>query len=90
MRIEFKQQERDYIVENPETDLVLTEVGMRLVERPGASGAVISVEATETEVQRFLEELRDEFAGKISRVAHPTILRGLARRLLPDYEDLTG
>ena len=29
MRIEFKEEERNYIIDNPETDLLLTEVGMR-------------------------------------------------------------
>jgi len=85
MRIEFKEEERDYIVNNPETDLLLTEVGMSLVDARSGNGAVISVEATGTETQRFLDELRDEFNRKINRVVHPSLLRGLARRLLPDY-----
>ena len=85
MRIEFKEEERNYIVNNPETDLLLTEVGMSLVDKGGGIGGVISVEATETETQRFLDELRDEFIQKINRVVHPSVLRGLARRLLPDY-----
>jgi hypothetical protein len=34
LRIEFKAEERNYIVDNVETDLLLTEVGMRLVEGP--------------------------------------------------------
>ena len=89
MQIQFKEVERNYIVDNPETDLLLTEVGMRLVERFSESGRAVSVEATETEIQQFLAELREEFVWKINRVAQPTILRGLARRLLPDYEDLT-
>jgi hypothetical protein len=90
MRIEFKEEERNYIVDNPETDLLLTEVGMRLVDRFSASGGVISVEASETEVQEFLAELRAEFIRKIYRVTQPAILTGLARRLLPDHEDMTS
>ena len=90
MRIEFKEEERNYIVDNPETDLLLTEVGMSLVDRFGVSGGIILVEATETEIQRFLDELRDEFIRKVNRVVQPSILRGLARRLLPDYDDITS
>jgi hypothetical protein len=89
LRIEFKEEERNYIVDNPETDLLLTEIGMRLVERFSADGGAVSVEATETELQKFLAELREEFVWKINRVAQPSILRGLARRLLPDYQELT-
>jgi CRP-like cAMP-binding protein len=86
MRIEFNEEERNYIVDNPETDLLLTEVGMALVDKFSSTGVVISVEVTETEVQEFLDELREEFVRKINRVAQPAILRGLARRLLPDYD----
>jgi hypothetical protein len=63
---------------------------MSLVDRFGVSGGIILVEATETEIQRFLDELRDEFIRKINRVVQPSILRGLARRLLPDYDDITS
>jgi hypothetical protein len=90
MRIEFKEEERNYIVDNPETDLLLTEVGMSLVGRFGAIGGVISVEATETEHQKFLDELKHEFIRKIHRVGQPSILRGLARRLLPDYAHIAS
>ena len=85
MRIEFTSEERSYIVDNFETDLVLTRVGMSLVEKVGATGEMISVEATDAEIQEFLDELWGEFIRKINRVANPIILRGLARRLLPDY-----
>ena len=90
MRIEFKEEERNYIIDNPETDLLLTEVGMNLVDGFGVSGGVVLVEATETDIQRFLDELRNEFIRKINRVARPSILRGLARRLLPDYDDIAS
>jgi hypothetical protein len=53
---------------------------MRLVEMFSASGGAISVEAPEKEIQNFLAELREEFVGKINRVAQPSILRGIARR----------
>ena len=61
---------------------------MYLVDRFGVSGGVILVEATETEIRRFLDELKGEFIHKINRVGQPSILRGLARRLLPDYDDI--
>ncbi len=82
-------EECDYIVDDFETDLLLTEVGMRLVERFSVGGGSVSVETTETEIEKFLAELREEFVWKIDRVAQPSILRGLARRLLPDYQELT-
>ena len=78
------------MVDNPETDLLLTEVGMSLVDRFGVSGGIILVEATETEIQRFLDELKIQFIRKINRVVQPSILRGLARQLLPDYDDITS
>ena len=90
MRIEFNEEERNYIIDNPETDLLLSEVGMNLVDRFDVSGGVILVEATEREIQRFLDELRNEFIRKINQVVRPSILRGLARRLLPDYDDITS
>lgn len=88
MRIHFNEEERNYIVDNPETDLLLTAVGMRLVDGSKASSAGISVEASEAESQEFIEELREEFARKIQRVTQPSILRGLARRLLPGSDDI--
>ena len=74
MRFQFKEEERNYIVDNPETDLLLTQVGLRLVARFSASGGVISVEATEAEGQEFLAELRHKLFCKIERVAEPAIL----------------
>ncbi len=85
MHIHFTEAERRYILDDHETDLVLTEVGLRLVDRFDASSGVISVEANEVEEREFLAELRHEFVQKIERVAKPELLRGLARRLLPDY-----
>ena len=90
MRIEFEEEERNYIVENPETDLLLPEVEMSLVDGFGASGGIISVEATKMEIQKFLTELRGEIIRKGNRVSQPSILRGLARRLLPDYDDINS
>ncbi len=88
MRIQFREEERSYILDNPETDLLLTEIGLSLVEEFSVSDGVISVEATEAETQEFLAELRYAFIWKLQRVAEPVILRGLARRLLPDYNDI--
>jgi hypothetical protein len=89
MHMHFSEAERGYIVDNPETDLLLTQVGLRLVDGFTASNGVVLVEANEAEEREFLAELKSEFVRTIDRVAKPEVLHGLVLRLLPDDEDIT-
>ena len=85
MTLVFTEEERDYIVNNYETDLVLTEVGMSLVERFTRSTSDISIKASDADIQAFLAELKEEYRCKVERISRPDVLTGLAQRLLPDF-----
>ena len=85
MTLQFTEEERNNIVNNPGTDLLLTEVGMRLVD---AAGDVISIKATEKEAEEFFEELRYTCNEKGDRITEVESLRELARRLLKTHSDL--
>ena len=82
MILQFTEKERNYIVNNPETDLLLTEVGMRLIEKVGD---LMTIEATEAEFEEFAAELRYTLTEKVQQNGEVETLRRLARRLLPEY-----
>jgi hypothetical protein len=85
MTLVFTEEERDYIVNNYETDLVLTEVGMSLVERFTRSKSDISIKVSDADIQAFLAELKEEYRCKVKRISRPDVLTGLVQRFLPDF-----
>lgn len=85
MTLVFTEEERDYIVNNHETDLVLTEVGMSLVERFTRTDLEVTIEASEDDAAAFFSELREEYRCKVERISRPDILAGLAKKMLPDF-----
>jgi hypothetical protein len=85
MTLVFTEEERDYIVNNHETDLMLTEVGMSLIERFTRTGLDISINTSEDNVAAFFAELREEYRCKVERISRPDLLAGLAKKMLPDY-----
>ena len=85
MRLIFTEEERDYIVNNHETDLLLTEVGMSLVERFTRTHAGISVNTSEADAAEFFAVLKEEYGCKVDRISRPDILTNLAKKLLPDF-----
>ncbi len=86
MQIEFTEVERNYIVESSDTDMLLTEVGMRLVTLSSLNGEKVTVEANIEEANEFFAELKYAVKFKICYVSQPAILRDLARRLLLDHK----
>ena len=89
MKIIFSRAECKYIVTNSETDLVLTGVGMNLIDAFEKSSDEVQVDASKNDYEEFLDSLRDDYIRKIQRLPDPTHLTGLARRLLPDFRSLT-
>ena len=85
MTLVFTEEERDYIVNNHETDLVLTEVGMSLIERFTRTDSGISINASEENAAAFFAELREEYRHKVERSSRPDLLAGLAKKMLPDF-----
>ena len=75
MTLVFTEEERDYIVNNHETDLVLTEVGMQLIEKFTRTETGVSINATEADVVEFFAELKEEYRCKVERIFCPNILR---------------
>jgi hypothetical protein len=88
MRVEFSREERDYIVDNAETDLMLTEVGLRLVDRYKESDELLFIDVPHSDYEQFIADLREEFLWKSRRLRDPRILINLVRRLLQDFESL--
>ena len=86
--LRFSLEERAYIVSNSETDLVLTELGIRLVSRYTESNGIVSIEASQSEYEHFIAVLRDEFIWKSRRLSDPSVLFNLARRFLPDFDSI--
>lgn len=89
MKIIFTRSERDYIVENSETDLMLTGVGMKLIDAFEQSSDGVHVDISPEDYKEFLDALRDDYIWKVKRLPDPTCLTGLARRLLPDFRSLS-
>lgn len=89
MKIIFSRSEAEYIVNDSETDLMLTRVGIALVEPLLQDHGEIEVNASDSEFQEFLETLREDYIGKAERLPSPEHLVGLARKLLPDYESIS-
>jgi hypothetical protein len=89
MTVTFSQAESKYIVENSETDLMLTSIGIGLIEAIGRTSEDVQVDASQKDYEEFLDSLRDDYVWKIMRLPDPTYLRGLASRLLPDFRSLT-
>ena len=89
MKIIFSRAEREYIVDNSETDLMLTGVGMELIDASEKSPDEVQVDASEKDYEEFLNSLRDDYIWKVQRLPDPAHLTGLARRLLPEFRSLT-
>ncbi|MSU35748.1 MAG: hypothetical protein EXS36_11715 [Pedosphaera sp.] len=88
MTLRFSQDKQRFVVDELQTDLLLTRVGIKLVEEhPAADGSVVVV-VSQSEHAEFISELREEFLCKSRRIANARVLVALARRLLPDFESL--
>ena len=88
MKLHLSAKEHAYIVDNSETDLALTALGMALIEKPRTTDGETVIEASQTDYEEFLSEVREEFIWKSRRLSNPQSLIDLARRLLPDFESL--
>ncbi len=89
MKITFSRAECEYVAQNPETDLVLTRVGLVLIEARDGNCEQIEIDSSDADYQEFLEVLRDDYIWKVARLPDPARLTSMAQRLLPDFESLT-
>ena len=88
MEIYFTIDERDYVVKNESSDLMLTSIGMKLIERVKPEDNKYSFEVGNEEFDGFLEILRDEYIWKINRTSDPRPLKSIAMRFLDDFNSL--
>ena len=88
MTLQFSHEERAYIVDNSETDLLLTEVGLRLVDQCRESDGLVFIDVSQSEYEQFVADLRDEFLWKSRRLSDPRVLINLAGRFLKDFGSL--
>lgn len=88
MNITFTKTERDYIVLNQSSDLVMTSIGMQLVERCKEIDGAYCLEIEAESFSEFTEILRDEFIWKIRRISDYQPLNCMAKKFLDDYQSL--
>ena len=88
MTLRFSQDEQRFIVNELQTDLLLTRAGIKLVEEHPAADGFVVVAVSQSEHAEFISELREEFVWKSRRITNASVLVALARRLLPDFESL--
>ena len=88
MTLRFSQDEQRFIVDDLQTDLLLTRAGIKLVEEHPAADGFVVVAVSQSEHAEFISELREEFVWKSRRITNASVLVALARRLLPDFESL--
>ena len=88
MTLRFSQDEQRFIVDDLQTDLLLTRAGIKLVEEHPAADGFVVVAVSQSEHAEFISKLREEFVCKSRRITNASVLVTLARRLLPDFEKL--
>ena len=88
MTLRFSQDEQRFIVDELQTNLLLTQAGIKLVEEHPAADGFVVVAVSQSEHAEFISELREEFVWKSRRITNASVLVALARRLLPDFESL--
>ena len=88
MTLRFSKEEQHFIVNEVQTDLLLTSVGMKLIEERPDEDGLVAVTVSQSELEEFVCELREEFVWKSRRITGARVLVDLARRLLPDFESL--
>ena len=84
MELCFTVTEQDYIVNNFETDLGLTEVGLELCEGFSVVGEGVRVEVSRANYDKFIVELMSEFELKKSYLSRPDVVRGMIIRFMPN------
>ena len=89
MKITFSRSECEYIVENPETDLMLTRIGLTLIHALENNSEEIELNVPSTDYEEFLDALREEYEWKVGRLPDPRYMLSLAERLLPNFQSLT-
>jgi len=84
----FSRSECEYIVQKADTDLMLTRVGLFLIDALEKDGEQIEVDASDTDYREFVDTLRDDYIWKVERLSDPARLISMAQRLLPDFKSL--
>ena len=77
----FNGKERDFIVEDRETDLLLTEVGMMLAEMLPDQDGMFRIQTPEDNANQFLGELKSECVLKAHRIKKGDLLKKMATRM---------
>ena len=87
MLLRFTLEERDYIVHNRETDLLLTEVGTKLFDDYKVEDNEISVEVSNKDYIDFIKHIEIEYIWKNRRIKSAVFFE-LLRRFIEDTDDL--
>ena len=87
MIVRFTQEERDYIVNNKETDLLLTELGLKLVEGFKEVEKGVYIEVSDKDYKAFVEDFKDEYIWKSKRINNLFFFK-LAKRFITNLESL--
>ncbi|MBX3745564.1 MAG: hypothetical protein KF833_09675 [Verrucomicrobiae bacterium] len=86
--LRFSGEERRFIVDNLETDLVLTTAGLKLVDGYSKEDGFAVIGVSQSEYEEFVADLREEYLWKATRISNAACLVALAKRFLPDFASL--
>ena len=88
MEIVFLKEEIDFIVNDEKTDLLLTSIGLKLVELSNKNKTEATLKTNKHEYNEFIETLRNDYIWKTNRIKNTLLLCQLAKRFLHDFNNI--
>ena len=78
----------DFIVNDEKTDLLLTSIGLELVELSEINNTKATLKTNKQDYDEFIETLRDDYIWKTNRIRNTLLLSQLAERFLHDFDKI--
>ena len=88
MEITFSKEEMDFIVNDEKTDLLLTSIGLELVELSEINNTKATLKTNKQDYDEFIETLRDDYIWKTNRIQNNLLLSQLAEKFLYDFDKI--
>ena len=88
MEITFSKEEMDFIVNDEKTDLLLTSIGLELVELSEINNTKATLKTNKQDYDEFIETLRDDYIWKTNRIQNTLLLSQLAEKFLYDFDKI--
>ncbi len=88
MEITFSKEEMDFIVNDEKIDLLLTSIGLELVELSEINNTKATLKTNKQDYDEFIETLRDDYIWKTNRIQNTLLLSQLAEKFLHDFDKI--